>query len=723
MFNNIIPGQPISVAQMKALADMVERSRGALTHGQIGQAITPGGTAPAPQIADFFTAKITEATGTGLLRIYSITEVNTRPKDLPSGATTRVMDKTSGRVAVKESQPARSIDPDAVYQVDDLVLVRRNVADVNEYEILVLLGRGSSGGLSTGGCSGKLGWLLDVASLTFSDPKNKIIPRAMRVAILESKGRCDCIPAPAGDSAALRFFDAIENPTTSPYGSDPFAALDRQAGDTDVIARWDESSAWEGLASLAVCCSGCANFTFSINAVATLLLSRPVFTMTVNGGCSEDGSTPSPKSVTLFAECGNDGYVILSGFDTQACKFAPTESQCVSLFRVGLVCVPCDVRPVGCPACQEKVAPPFYRVTVLGRTYYLRASGDGCSCTWTDACSGATFTVSAGALTLDLPSPAPSYVYDASGDPEGPVCAGGMTLTRVGASETYPETVIIYGPGCTPLTAKCCGKILPSRVQIAFEWTTTPTEIISTTCLDGDGNLWSDILVWNEEAYEDIIMPGTFYPGYTGTFHVNGDSYPVIFLPCYGTSEGASLFISGLEYTTTINCDDLSANFGQLGLCTGTYDPIDVSVNLVVRNIDETWWCVQDGDTYSCVQSDAEPDGATGPAHPTAEACAAACACASEEGGGMLMMAAPMAMRAAVAPKVSASRSRYLPLPTVPCKYLGELLTPCTSCGGSRPERDVYACEHPGNEEGRCTRGDPGKFGAWTCGGCPNYAP
>ncbi len=75
------------------------------------------------------------------------------------------------------------------------------------------------------------------------------------------------------------------------------------------------------------------------------------------------------------------------------------------------------------------------------------------------------------------------------------------------------------------------------------------------------------------------------------------------------------------------------------------------------------------------------------------------------------------------APKVSASRSRYLSLPTTPCKYLGELLTPCTSCGGGKPERDVYACEYPGNEEGRCTRGDPGKFGAWTCGGCPNYAP
>ena len=481
MFNNIIPGQPISVAQMKALADMVERSRGALTHGQIGQAITPGGTAPAPQIADFFTAKITEATGTGLLRIYSITEVNTRPKDLPSGATTRVMDKTSGRVAVKESQPARSIDPDAVYQEDDLVLVRRNVADVNEFEILLLLGRPSSS-TSTGGCSGKLGWLLDTASLTLSDHTRSILPRAMAVAVLESEGRCSCIAAPAGDSAALRFFDALDNPD-SEYHDNPFAALEPKTGDHQLIAKWNGSTKWEMLGTLAACCSGCMTATFEINGAATLLLARPVFTVTIYGGCKAstdtDPDNPPPKTFTMWAECGNDGYVVLSGFDTQACQYDPV-GECINLFRIGLVCVPCRLATPDCKYCKEGIGPAWWKLTEGSRIRWMRQTGE---CTWEDDCGEADVSINCDTLRVTTED----AVYESTST-VGFNCIATHTISKVSGDAGAPASVTLAAFLCSTATGADLGALTVSTdVAVTCQFGGSGGSALSAAAMSMDG--------------------------------------------------------------------------------------------------------------------------------------------------------------------------------------------------------------------------------------------
>lgn len=725
MFDRLRPGDPISVADLRRMADFVQRFSSAIPSGQVGSAYTTGGTAPLPQIQDLFTARITEADGTGLARKYSITEINTKPGDISLGALTRVQDRTSGRVAEYKKQPARSIDPNATYQVDDLVLVRRNVADVNEFEILVLLGRRTSGP-STGGCSGKLGWLLDTASLTLNDPANQSFPRAMAIAVLESKGRCDCIAAPAGDSAAIRFFDAVDNPTTSPYGSDPFAALTAQAGDRKLLAKWDGSQ-WEGLGSVAACCSGCMSFVFTINAAATLLLSRPVFTVAISGGCKISTDTnpanPPTKTFTMLAECGNDGYVKLVGFDNQACEYEPT-TDCTNLFRIGLVCVPCSLPNVGCSACSELIAASVFSVTVGGRKYYLRASGAACACSWASDCGNVTMAVSDASVTLTGPDW--SYSGDFSLDPEGTVCRNGWTLTKITGSGSLASTVVVAPQVCRPMTAECCRGSFPEQIRMALVYTGIPgTEELPPYC---QSVLPQTILSWSETALDDGM--GNYTPGWVGSITLPGSNaeaptctYAIKLIPCNGDTVTppnypVTLWIDSDDYLFTMTCDlvDFTATPGDLCGCSIL---ADWSWAFRFSPLSDPYWCVQDGESFSCTQSPTEPDGAVSGPSWTAADCVAACACAAGGNEVLLMgMASPMA---AAMPLVGNSHSRYLPLPQVPCKYLGELLTPCTSCGGSKPERDVYACEHPANDEGRCTRGDPGKFGAWTCGACEKY--
>jgi hypothetical protein len=46
-----------------------------------------------------------------------------------------------------------------------------------------------------------------------------------------------------------------------------------------------------------------------------------------------------------------------------------------------------------------------------------------------------------------------------------------------------------------------------------------------------------------------------------------------------------------------------------------------------------------------------------------------------------------------------------VPLPTladVPCAYRGDVVSECSGCGGKKPERHTYRCDHPGADWDLC---------------------
>lgn len=93
--------------------------------------LVPGPEQPADPLGggEVFLAEITAVSGTGTSAKYGFKEVNVAT---PSGAT---QDRVSGRVGTTTDNPARFAGSGTL-AVGDRVLVRRNVADVNEYEIL-----------------------------------------------------------------------------------------------------------------------------------------------------------------------------------------------------------------------------------------------------------------------------------------------------------------------------------------------------------------------------------------------------------------------------------------------------------------------------------------------------------------------------------------------------------------------------------------------------------
>ncbi len=715
-------------ADRRALSEMMARVFNPLANpvmGVMGQSAGPYGqrnsTIQLPK--DVFLAKITDVSGTGYAALYSFVEMQIKSDG------TGLEETFNGRVAIccvgsgdtLAIRPARYILDDTLTE-NTLVLARVSIAESNEFEILGVLD-GTGGGISTGGCSGKLGWTLDTASLTLFDPANNTFPRAMSVAVLESFGRCECVAAPAGDAPTIRFFQALEDGS-----ADPFAQLEPQPGDVRLIAKWNDTDAWEGLGSLSMCCSGCSDFTFEINTAATLLLERPVFTMTVYGGCTDGSGTPSPKTFTLWTECGNDRYIVLAGFDNQACEFDP-RAECVNLFRIGLVCVSCNLSQVGCTGCAEKIAAQFFSVSVNGRTYYLQASGDGCSCAWSSTCGGVTMDVTS--TTVTLTGPDWSYVGDFSMDPEGTVCRNGWVLTKESGGEEFPATVIVAPRPCRPMTAECCLGSFPEQINFQLVYTGVPgTEEPPPYC---ESVTTETILYWSETALDDGM--GNYTPGWIGSITLPGSSseaptctYQLKLIPCNGDSVTppsypVTLWIDNDDYLGTMNCDSLAIVIAPGDLC-GCPILADWSWSFQMAPLSDPYWCVPDGaDSYTCVQSETPPEGYVSGPNWTAEACAAACACAGGSGSGLGLMASALPTSRASIPlaKSNPRDRRYVPMPMAKCSYLGDLLTPCTSCGGKKVERDVYACDHPDNEDGRCTKGDPGKFGEWTCGTCDHH--
>ena len=95
--------------------------------------VTPANLPPMPTDplggGEWFAVEVTEVTGTGATAVYSFKEINVE------GGVGDTEDRVSGRVADKDVNPARSLDPGVTFSVGDPALARRNVADVNEFEL------------------------------------------------------------------------------------------------------------------------------------------------------------------------------------------------------------------------------------------------------------------------------------------------------------------------------------------------------------------------------------------------------------------------------------------------------------------------------------------------------------------------------------------------------------------------------------------------------------
>lgn len=132
MFDKLKRGGSLSASELKKLADMAQRG-GATSSTGLGKIVMSGGTGEIPQDAELFIAKIATVSGTGTAAKYGFTEINV------VGGTGGVENRVSGRVGTTTLSPARSAVSTATLAVDDRVLIRRNVADVNEYEIVAAL--------------------------------------------------------------------------------------------------------------------------------------------------------------------------------------------------------------------------------------------------------------------------------------------------------------------------------------------------------------------------------------------------------------------------------------------------------------------------------------------------------------------------------------------------------------------------------------------------------
>jgi hypothetical protein len=101
---------------------------------------------------DLFLARVTDVEGTGAGAAYGFEEVNV------IGGEGGIEARVSGRTGSPDANPGRWAGGGTL-SVGDLVLARRNVADLNEYEILTFVGRaedvddGSSSSSSGGGAS------------------------------------------------------------------------------------------------------------------------------------------------------------------------------------------------------------------------------------------------------------------------------------------------------------------------------------------------------------------------------------------------------------------------------------------------------------------------------------------------------------------------------------------------------------------------------------------
>jgi hypothetical protein len=120
------PRGQISAGWLRALAEQVRRDRPTPGSGEIS---TSAGRGTVDDGDDVFLAKVTAVSGTGSAAAYGFKEQNVVP------GTGGAQDRLSGRSGGTTVNPAR-FPGTTTFAVNDLVLMRRNVAGPNEFEIL-----------------------------------------------------------------------------------------------------------------------------------------------------------------------------------------------------------------------------------------------------------------------------------------------------------------------------------------------------------------------------------------------------------------------------------------------------------------------------------------------------------------------------------------------------------------------------------------------------------
>lgn len=523
---------------------------------------------------------------------------------------------------------------------------------------------------------------------------------------------------------------------------DADAAGEYQEGDVPAQLVWDAgAAAWKSTKRVALCCS-CADMTLALNDAATSVLGIPAFTLSIAKGCDSD----APASYTTLAECGGDGWVQLVGFSKQACEAEPRdEPECVNLFRMRLKCSDCALPDGSCANCKDGKAAGVYRVTVSGMTgtnaayngdwYLVQDADDPCACVYTAECGTITFAMTIGPTKVTLtfggaPGGGSGSYESGEVEPKTRNCLAPIEVSQVSG----------VGPGALTLTPVDCGG---ARNE----------PDVPPLCVEGGPDLYYKLepdgcavktgtMAFSDAGYSDSFAMGACVcPGNATQSHVPGEDWTLT-VGCSGVPDSpiAGVNLNAPTGSATVSLTVVSAvplllHVTGIITCPDRPDPDgskDTPYTLCISEVQSMceggpYWCVVQADgSRACTQSEEEPPTPEGVAvegpYADQETCQRVCECVQPPGAEAMAVAA---MTAAPAPKVSTSRAarRSLPLRPTTCPYGGgsradDMEQPCTSCGAAA--RHVYACDHPANPTGTCTRGNP-RSGLWTCADCPHH--
>lgn len=140
--------------EVRRTENAVQRARPALVSGSgVGPFVGSGGQGGSVDMGEvLFLAEVTDVTGLGIDARYEF-----RERRIAGRGAGGVVEKVGGRWNHIDVTPAR-YTAGGTLEAGDLVLVRRNPGDVNEWEIVAMVGKtagssGSSGGGAGGGAS------------------------------------------------------------------------------------------------------------------------------------------------------------------------------------------------------------------------------------------------------------------------------------------------------------------------------------------------------------------------------------------------------------------------------------------------------------------------------------------------------------------------------------------------------------------------------------------
>lgn len=600
----------------------------------------------------------------------------------------------------------------------------------------------------SGGCSPKLIWLKDKFSLAKQDLDRAppLYAKAFQWVMVESQGRCDCIDADQGDPAARRYFAALDA-----LAADPDAAIDPdeegqyREGEEGAQLVYVGDFTWEATKRVSLCC-GCAGMRLTLDHLATIVLGIPTFTLEISRGCQ----SLAPATYTMLAECGDNGWVQLAGFSEEACEGEPRDDpECDNLFRLRLRCSDCDLPGGACVNCKDGLAAGVYKVVLFGMTganaayngtwYLFQDQDDKCACVYKATCGTITLTMTIGATKVlfnfgGAPGGGSGSYESGEVQPKTRNCLAPIDVTQVSG----------VGPGALSLVPVDCGgpKNEPTPAAVCvFGGPDLHYVLRPQGCAEKTGTM-----VFQDTGYADGFAWGTCVcPGNETQSHVPGELWTLTVgcsgdpeNPIAGVSLGAPTGHTDPLTVTIVSVVPLLLHISGVLHCPAPPDPDGFKATPFTGCIGETLdmcvggphWCVLQADgTKGCVQDEDEPPTPPGGQvfgpYKTAEECEIACECVGAPGPS-----ATAAVTASAGPAVRVTRSRGAAtvapvlLPMV-CPHgggsrEGDLLRGCTTCSQNRDARHVYACDHPDNEAGECTRGNL-RSGLWTCATCPHH--